>query len=615
MTLEVGLKQMQSGLFDAAYETLNSIENRDKSGNIDHLKGCCLAQLGRWQEAKKIFTSAITQDRANIIFWINFGKSALRAEDLTCAETCAEEIIQINSINTEGWFLKAMICMSNKRKDIDKAITYFEKCLQINKAHIPSITNLAILQTNRGRRDISEKLFLRGLAIEENSPTLMLNYAKLLSDSNRNQEACSLYEKILRIGSTYELHYNYAECLIKLRRSHEAKEHLLIATNSSKIAHLAYYNLAKIMIDEKESSKNIAVYLSKSIEYNEQYMESYYALVKLYIDESQYAEASETINRLMKVAEEDNPNSITIGDKKLVLDKTQRRIHMLRWLIEFGQRVNRAEQRSDIWSIVRDLDARFFNSYDLPIISRSSHHQQNIQIKKGYGTVNDILDNKACEELINKYKMHGALSNEILSIFMREGLIERIIDYFYELTGLKHIIWNALIMSKRSDAEHYPTDEWHYDNNYGKSTAKILIYLNAQDEQCGATSMIDAHKSEDISRRSGYMGAFSGQHGKFEELVGNEANTLINSDSYYRFEPKLSGCGVWFYAGRVLHRAIKPKWGTRYVLSLSLTPVSPNREYDDSWYANKSHKLLENNIKDSTIYHDNCPYWLSNTKS
>ncbi len=180
-------------------------------------------------------------------------------------------------------------------------------------------------------------------------------------------------------------------------------------------------------------------------------------------------------------------------------------------------------------------------------------------------------------------------------------------------TFFPHLIWNCNFFSKKSD-DGAISNAWHYDNHYNKWTPKLMIYLNSQLEECGATHFVDAELSRKISEKSDYMGLISQRESYADLHAGLKSDLNLDpvtlDPEYYSFSPDIAGSGVWFYPARSFHRGVCPKNGVRHVLSISLTPLPINCGWSTDKCLEKSVEIIEDKIKQGMQTSGVNPYWI-----
>lgn len=91
------------------------------------------------------------------------------------------------------------------------AIELYEKVLAADPNHVPALTNLAIGLKSQGNLERSEAIFCRAVSLNAQDADLHYNYANLLRETGRQQEALNQYRQAIRISPALaRAHHNLA---------------------------------------------------------------------------------------------------------------------------------------------------------------------------------------------------------------------------------------------------------------------------------------------------------------------------------------------------------------------------------------------------------------------
>jgi len=89
--------------------------------------------------------------------------------------------------------------------------------------------------------------------------------------------------------------------------------------------------------------------------------------------------------------------------------------------------------------------------------------------------------------MIETFKTANILINEeLITLLNRQKIIEKVILLAQEKTGYQHVIWHCLYQTKNT-SDNTLASHWHLDNHFSDNNAKIIIYLNDQSINGGAT--------------------------------------------------------------------------------------------------------------------------------
>ena len=232
--------------------------------------------------------------------------------------------------------------------------------------------------------------------------------------------------------------------------------------------------------------------------------------------------------------------------------------------------------------------------------------------KNGFLVEEDLVSPDICSGMIKEYSGEEPISLELIRSIEDLGIMHSVLDKILSHTGFPHLIWDCNFSSKKANTANL-SDTWHYDNHYNEWTPKLMIYLNSQQENSGATQFVDAELSRKISEMSGYMGLVF-QRENYTDLVKSLVERLaidpVTLDPQnYTFSPMQAGSGVWFCPSRTLHRGVSPKKGVRHVLTFSLTPLPDDCEWSVTQCAKRSVEIMKDKIRNGMQLTDMNPYW------
>ena len=265
-----------------------------------------------------------------------------------------------------------------------------------------------------------------------------------------------------------------------------------------------------------------------------------------------------------------------------------------------------------VYSQMKDLNNSLYPiPFEKELLSLSSDSDL---IKTGFAKTKRTLTSIQCQKIINlRRKTSSFLNIGMLNFLYTEKILEIIIREIYEHTRIKHLIWSCSVQSKSNDSKAY-SDHWHYDNHYNNWTPKAIIYLNGQLHSQGATHVCSSKASIAISASSDYLG-MAWQRKNYKGIV-RELKDIINLDQenydppHYKFSPEECGEGILFYPSRVLHRAVSPLQGIRYIMMFSFTPISKESSLSIDECTQESCSILKKNINDQKVVFDSNPFWL-----
>ena len=94
--------------------------------------------------------------------------------------------------------------MHDLRADYDAAIAEYEKTLEMDAAHVPSMFRLAYIADLRGDEEEAMKLYERCLSIRPAHVNALVNLGVLYEDAGRYDDAVSCFERVLKWNPNHE---------------------------------------------------------------------------------------------------------------------------------------------------------------------------------------------------------------------------------------------------------------------------------------------------------------------------------------------------------------------------------------------------------------------------
>ncbi len=111
-------------------------------------------------------------------------------------------------------------------KDNDKAIYHYKKCIELKPESLLAYSNLGIHYKSMGLVEESETILKEALKMDPDNTAVHFNYATLLGELHRWDEAIEHYEFVLTMDpDNPSAHYNLSNVLLVLRRWEEGWRH------------------------------------------------------------------------------------------------------------------------------------------------------------------------------------------------------------------------------------------------------------------------------------------------------------------------------------------------------------------------------------------------------
>ena len=372
----------------------------------------------------------------------------------------------------------------------------------------------------------------------------------------------------------------------------------------------AYLNLGNVLKEAGEVEEAIASY-RKAIEVKPDFADAYFALGFVMKEEGEIDEARQIITILRRMRSLEDEALITLQDKTLVFDWHQRRALSLSLDVELAAALIENESSSCIAS-VKQADSLCFPPLFLgDQVARAEGRQL---YEKGYLVDEGLVSQGFCADLVSQFNDGNEPAGvELVEAVLTNGVLQSVLERILLHTGFPHLVWNCIYFAKGPDDDAV-SDAWHYDNHYNIWTPKLMIYMNSQKDEGGATHFVDADLSRRLSEKSDYMGLVWQRESYADRVKGAVTDLSLNpftlDPEHYVFSPESAGSGVWFCPARALHRGVSPNNGLMHVLSFSLTPLPQDCGWSVDQCVEKSVEILKDKINKSMQQADINPYWM-----
>jgi len=137
----------------------------------------------------------------------------------------AEQILNSLMRSTPGHFdithLLAIVCASQDQHE--KALTFYQKALQINPKHAQALSNQSASFNALGRNLEALEAIKKALAIDSQALQYWYNGGNILCDLGQSEQALAYYEKAIALNpQSYQAYNNYGKALFDLERYEQA---------------------------------------------------------------------------------------------------------------------------------------------------------------------------------------------------------------------------------------------------------------------------------------------------------------------------------------------------------------------------------------------------------
>ena len=526
------------------------------------------------------------------------------AQNFCEAETVLDKIFE--HLPNEPQALHLMGCIYKAKGDFNKSIKFLKRSIEFDNSNPISFLNLGKVYRQKGDIYSAARYFQESLVRSQQVPETWICFGHALRDIQQSDKAIQAYRNAMLLNPSNEvLIFNLASFL-RQDGDNEAAEQILLLFNSIN-PHNAkcLFSLGSIYFDLGNFREATKLFL-EVISIEEHHIEARFSLAKSLLQLGLFNQASECLSLLSNSQPLDEEKIINFGSLSLVFDWHHRRIQYLKFQLE----VLANTSLSSNYTLVRKAANKYLPS--LFIRDQGTSFTACPFRDDGFSVDTSLIQQSICSDLVLNFSRMNSSHDELITELLDTGVLNRILSRINELTGLPHLIWSCVLSATCPD-DVKDAYYWHYDNHYNDRTPKVMIYLNSQDNFCGATEFISYSNSNAISLQSDYMGLVPQRKPfqyKIQELASKLSTSFRQSNSaVYCFSPKEAGSAIWFYPSRVLHRGVPPIHGIRYVLSFSLTPLPVDCGWDLNKCIEKSVFILQDKFHSLMCKSDINPYW------
>lgn len=194
----VAMQLKVEGRFDEAILELQpALEAEPHSVALLNMLGFCLIELGRRQEAAKIFEISMKLDPKSADASFGYGWAAERVSALEAAEAAYRRAVALNPDHADA--LAGLAGIMGRRRDWASAQIYAEKAAALDPLQSDALTNLARIEIGQGRFDAAVRRLETIIALPHLKPLARANARILLGDAldgaGRYRKAYAAYAK------------------------------------------------------------------------------------------------------------------------------------------------------------------------------------------------------------------------------------------------------------------------------------------------------------------------------------------------------------------------------------------------------------------------------------
>ena len=561
-------------------------------------------------EAINYYRKSISIDPKSFESWVNLGNCLLKCQWLEESISAFQKALTIKPS-----CFQAMMGLSRAYGDLDewlKSLESAQNALVLDNSSHDAAFWIGYSLQKLDREQDAVNAYRAALNIPPIAAQTHLYLASALEDLGDDQNALKHYERATTINPDFHTAFTYWGALLKrcgdINLAIDKFRQVAEANPLLADAHLA---LGSALVENGQAEEAIESY-QKAVQVKPELTDAYFTLGDLLRDRGKIDEARQVVTALQQLKPLENNTLVKLQDTTLIFDWHHRRTLELSWRVELDNAFSRINTSipSAYLSTINRLTDHFYPP--LFLTNKNSFVKTSLLHENGFQVEDQLVSQDACSELIKQFEGTESMSLELIESIQHRGIIHSILEKILLHTGLPHLIWDCNLSSKKPNSTNL-SDTWHYDNHYNKWTPKLMIYLNSQRENGGATQFVSSDLSRKISEMSGYMGLVF-QRQSYKNLVQNlidriEINPVTLDPQYYTFSPMHAGSGVWFYPSRALHRGVSPKMGVRHVLTFSLTPLHGDCGWSISQCAEKTMGILKEKIINGMQTSDMNPYW------
>ena len=569
--------------------------------------GCVCRERKNFAEGIDFLRRAVSLQPVNPDAIYNLGNIFKSAERWEEAISCYEKTLSLRpeypeALNNLGVCLKEVERYEHSEIALGRVV-------EMRPDYVGGWMNLGNTLREQGKCKEAILVYYKAIELKVDFVDAYLNLANLLSGEGELDEAIACYRKVTDLKpDSADAYWNLANLLSGEGELDEAIACYRKVTDLKPDSADAYWNLANLLREIGELDEAIACY-RKVTDLKPDFADAYFSLGSMLKDVGKISEAREVVVALRQIKIDEREINLTIQNKTLVLDWHLRKVLNLFMEVELAAAscgINSSSYRA----AVKQVDALAFPPLFLG--ERIFSEDSIFLYKKGYLVDENLVSPRVCSRIISQFNRSTLMSNDLIESVAAYGILQTALERIFLHTKFPHLIWNCIYFAKGPNDEMV-SDTWHYDNHYNAWSPKLMIYLNSQKEECGATEFVDAVLSSNISEKSDYMGLVS-QRDFYLDVVKEHVEDLnlhpvSLEPEHYAFSPNQAGSGVWFCPARTLHRGVSPKKGVRHILSFSLTPLPAECGLSLQACVDKSIEILLDKVKMGMQTSDTNPYW------
>ncbi len=276
---------------------------------------CARTQASYWRNSESLWTHTLACTSDNFIGHNNLGNALLQMGSVDKAITHFQKALEINPNDVEANINLGSALL--QKGNVGEAISHFQKALQISPDFAGAHNNLGNALLKMGRVDEAIAHYQRALQINPNSVEAHNNLGSALLQMGSVDEAIAHYQKALEIEpDNADAHYNLGTALFQKGKVDEAIAHYQKALEIEPDNADAHYNLGIALFQKGKVDEAIAHY-QKALEINPGSAEAHYNLGNALFQKGRVDEAIAHYQKALEINPDNAETHYNLGNALL----------------------------------------------------------------------------------------------------------------------------------------------------------------------------------------------------------------------------------------------------------------------------------------------------------
>jgi len=193
----MGLLSLQGGQFDHAVQWLTRAVQKDPATDYLSALGITLKQMGRLEEALKVFDKAVQLKPGDAELWKHLAGSLLALDRSAEALLSYQHALHLDGGHFEAAYQSAIILERMER--LDEALAQLDRCVELRSEHVPNLRLRARVLRSLKRYEDYLVDTMRAHALDPADPFACNNVGDALQFLGRYEEGLAWFEKALAL--------------------------------------------------------------------------------------------------------------------------------------------------------------------------------------------------------------------------------------------------------------------------------------------------------------------------------------------------------------------------------------------------------------------------------